>query len=45
MNRVDGSSQPLSKELMLRPLEKALKTLRWAGPLLAISLMCVRFIH
>jgi hypothetical protein len=45
MNRPDGSSRPLSKELMLGPLEKALKTLCWAGPLLAISLMCARFIH
>ncbi len=43
--RVDGTSYPLNKQMMLAPLERSLKTLCWAGPLLALSLLLARFVH
>lgn len=45
MLRLDGSSVPMSKQLILAPLEKSLKTLCWSGPALATSLVLARFLH
>jgi hypothetical protein len=43
--RVDGSTRPLTKQYMLEPLERSLKTLCWSGPALAASLILARFVH
>ncbi len=43
LRRVDGSSVPLTKELILSPLESTLKTICRAGPLLALALVAARF--
>ncbi len=40
--RFDGSVVDLSREVMLRPLERALQTLCWAGACLALALAYVR---
>ncbi len=40
--RVDGSLVEITRQLMLRPLERALLTLCWAGASLAIALAYVR---
>jgi hypothetical protein len=42
--RVDGTTLPMSKEIILQPLERALRTLCWSGVALAAALVCVRFI-
>lgn len=43
--RADGSTTPLDKEMLLAPLEAALRTLCRAGPLLALGLVVARFAH
>lgn len=43
--RADGSTTPLDKDLLLAPLEAALRTLCRAGPLLALGLIFARFAH
>lgn len=45
VRRVDGTSQPLTREMMLAPLESTLKTICRAGPLLALAFVAVRFLH
>lgn len=43
--RSDGSTYALTKRMVLAPLERTLKTLCWAGPFLAVSLLFARFVH
>lgn len=43
--RGDGSTYELTKQMVLAPLERALKTLCWAGPFLAVALLLARFVH
>lgn len=45
LHNCDGSITPLDKELLLAPLENALRTLCRAGPLLALALVMARFVH
>lgn len=45
ITRADGSSAPITRQLMLSPLEQALRSLCWAGAVLALALTCVRFFH
>ena len=42
--RSDGTSSALDRDVILRPLEGALKTLCWSGVAIAAALVCVRFI-
>lgn len=43
IDRLDGSTTPITRASLLEPLERSLKTLCWTGPLLACSLLCLRF--
>lgn len=43
--RPDGSVVPITRHMMLRPLERALRTLCWAGASLAAALAYVRLIR
>lgn len=43
--RPDGSVVPITRQMMLRPLEMALRTLCWAGASLAAALAYVRLIR
>ncbi len=40
---LDGTVRPITRASLLAPLEQALKTLCWAGPVLALTLAVVRF--
>ncbi|HQU26057.1 MAG TPA: hypothetical protein PLS29_03390 [Acidimicrobiales bacterium] len=40
---LDGESRPITRASLLAPLEDALRTLCWAGPVLALTLAAVRF--
>ena len=40
---LDGTSRPITAATMLAPLEAALRTLCWMGPVLALTLVLVRF--
>ena len=40
---LDGQTRPLTRALLLAPLEDALRTLCWAGPVLALTLVTARF--
>ncbi|MHB1969943.1 MAG: hypothetical protein ACYCPK_06920 [Acidimicrobiales bacterium] len=40
---LDGESRPVTRALLLAPLEDALRSLCWAGPVLALTLVVVRF--
>lgn len=42
VQRSDGSSTPLTKEMVLAPLESTLRTLCYAGPLLALGMLTLR---
>jgi hypothetical protein len=42
---LDGTTEAITKQSILRPLEGALKTLCWSGPTLAVALVLLRFIH
>jgi len=42
--RADGTSTSLDRDVILLPLEGALKTLCWSGVAIAAALLCVRFI-
>jgi hypothetical protein len=43
--RSDGSTYALSRQMVLAPLERSLRTLCWAGPFLAVGLLLARFVH
>ena len=42
MVRSDGSVVEITRQMMLRPLEQSLRTLCWAGALLALALAYAR---
>lgn len=41
----DATTEPITKQTILKPLESALKTLCWSGPTLAVALVLLRFLH
>lgn len=43
MTRLDGTSTPLTRASLLRPLEQGLKILCWTGVAIALSLVALRF--
>lgn len=43
ITRLDGTTEPIDRQTILLPLERALKTLCWAGVALALALVCLRF--
>jgi len=45
VHRLDGSRVAIDIETILSPLESALQTLCWAGPLLALALLVARVFH
>lgn len=45
ITRRDGSTEQVTRQLILRPLELALRTLCWMGFAAAIALILVRFVH
>jgi hypothetical protein len=43
--RSDGTTEPITKQTILMPLEGTLRTLCWSGPTLAVALVLLRFLH